>query len=195
MPRNSLKTYARTLEKMNKLTNRIQAALLNYYTFERQAKLVCTELYTTLNSIGDIVVLTKDNMIIEVEIKISVQDLKNELLKGRETYDWDENNNKANHKIINKHSLMNNNVYTSPNKYYFCVPKSILEETIKFATKLNPKYGVLCFNEDTKRIMKCISVKKKAYYLHKEDNLEKYKNRIIDRLCNDLTKKYRLLYW
>ena len=182
---------------MTNLTNRIQAALLNYYTFERGAKLVCTELYTVLNSIGDVVVLTKDNMVIEIEIKISLSDLKNELFKGNKRYEWDEINRKQKILIRSKHELMNrdDNIYFPPNKYYFCVPKSILNETIEFATKLNPKYGVLCFNEDTKRIMKCISIKKNAYYLHKEDNSESYSKKMIDRLCNDLTKKYRLLYW
>jgi hypothetical protein len=181
---------------MNNLTNKIQAALLNYYTFERGAYLACTELYTILNSIGDIVVIN-GNLVIEVEIKISINDLKNELKKGREVYEWDDKcpANKVTHRIVTKHSLMNNNVYTSPNKYYFCVPKYMLLETIEFATKLNPKYGVLVFNEDSNRITKCITVKKKAYLLHSEDNTDKYSKKMIDRLCNDLTKKYRLMYW
>jgi hypothetical protein len=179
--------------KLNKLTNKIQAALLYYYTFQRQAELVCTELYTTLNSIGDIVIL-KNKLITEIEIKISLNDLQNELKKGREVYDWDDKYNKVNHKIITKHSLMNNNIYTSPNKYYFCVPTYMLNETIEFSNKLNPKYGVIEFI-DNKHISKCLKVRKKVYLLHSEDNSQKYTKKMLDRLSNDLVNKYIKLYY
>jgi len=175
---------------MNILTNKIQTALLNYYIFENGCELACTEVYTTHSFIGDIVAIQKNN-VIEVEIKISLGDFKNELKKSVETF----NNEKKCIELINKHEIMKTYVHVSPNKYYVCVPKYLLNQAIEFVIKLNPKYGVLCFDEDSKKIVKSISVKRKAQVLHKENNIEKYKKRMINRLGNDITNKYKLLYW
>jgi hypothetical protein len=175
------------------LTNKIKGALLYYFNFEKQALLACTELYTVHNSIADVIILTKNNLIIEVEVKISIADLKHELKKGRIVYSYD--NNIVKSSFINKHEIINTNVYEYPNKYYFCVPSFMLKETLEFSEKLNSKYGVLCFDENKNKVYKTISVKKKAYLLHKNDNHERYEKHMVNRICNDLTAKYKLLYW
>jgi predicted RNase H-related nuclease YkuK (DUF458 family) len=177
------------------LTNKIKAALLDFYIFQRSSTIACTELWDGF-SIADFIAIVNDK-IIEVEIKISVSDLKNELKKGREKYDWTIENDsyvKTNNKLITKHSIIESNIYYTPNKFYFCVPEYMLQETIEFVNKLNTKYGVIVFNDKAK-IKDSLKIVKKAIILHKDNNVLKYENKMIDRICNDLTKKYRLLYY
>jgi hypothetical protein len=178
------------------MTNRIKAALLNYYTFKRSAILVCTELYDGCY-IADVVVLAKNNEVIEIEIKISKADIKHELSKGQNKTNWKILSDGSSERLpdihINKHDILNVKSET-PNKYYFCVPKELVEFTIEFANKLNPKYGVISF-DDNRYILESLSIVKKAYSLHKNDISDKYKLRMLDRLSNDLCSKYRLLYY
>ncbi len=183
---------------MNPLTNKIKASLMDFYTFQRSAKLVCTELWDGF-SIADFIAIIKNN-VIEVEIKISVQDLYNELKKGKERYNWEIKNGiyeKCNHTLVQKHSVISDgkNMYLTPNKFYFCVPTYMLEETIIFANKLNTKYGVIRFDETSKYASRALRIAKSALLLHKENNVTKYEPKMIERMSNDLAKKYRLLYY
>jgi hypothetical protein len=163
-------------------TNRIKAALLYYYTFQRCSKLVCTELWDGFG-IADVIIL-KDKIVTEIEIKISKSDLLNELKKGKEI---------LNYGLVTKHDQMYNNIMPTPNKYYFCVPTELLEYTIDFANKLNPKYGVIEFKDTI--IQKCIKIRKKAYVIHTKDNSINYERRMLQRIPNDLVNKYMKLYW
>jgi hypothetical protein len=162
-------------------TNRIKAALLYYYTFQRCSKLVCTELWDGFG-IADVIIL-KDKIVTEIEIKISKSDLYNELKKGKETING----------LITKHDVVSTSIMPVPNKYYFCVPTELVDEAILFSNKLNPKYGVIEFI-DTK-IMKCIKIRKKARMIHTKDNSINYERRMLERIPNDLVNKYMKLYW
>jgi hypothetical protein len=178
---------------MNNLTNCIKTALLDFYIFQRGAKLACTELWDGF-SVADFIVLLKD-VVIEIEIKISLADLYNDVKKGKECYNY-ENYEKSNRKLVTKHEVISDgrNLYYTPNRFYFCVPTNIVKETIIFAKTLNSKYGVIEFITDA-RLKHSIKVVKRANNLHNANNVSKYSNKMIARLCNDLTKRYRLLYW
>jgi predicted DNA-binding protein (UPF0278 family) len=126
----------------------------------------------------------KNKIITEIEIKVTINDLYNELKKGKKTY---------NGSLITKHNIIENTVYNCPNKYYFCVPTNMLKETIDFANKMNKKYGVIEFTN--KPINRCLRIAKKTYMLHNIDNSLNYSKRMIDRLSNDLANKYHKLYW
>lgn len=175
---------------MNNLTNKIKTSLLNNYTFIK-GELCCTELWDGFG-IADFISVKK-NIVTEIEIKISVSDLYNELKKTKEQWGLNNNNN-GSCKHITKHTIITNPVYPFPNKYYFCVPTEILPKTLEFAKKLNRKYGVIEFIQ-TKYIKNSLRVAKKAYMLHTIDNSINYKQRIIDRNNNDLCRRYKLLYW
>jgi hypothetical protein len=178
---------------MNNLTNRIKTALLDFYIFQRSAKLACTELWDGF-SVADFIVLLKDR-VIEIEIKTSLADLYNDVKKGKEYYNY-ENYEKSNRKLVTKHEIISDgrNLYYTPNKFYFCVPTAMVKDTITFAKTLNTKYGVIEFVTDAK-LRDSIKVVKRATNLHNANNISKYSNKMITRLCNDLTKRYRLLYW
>jgi len=161
---------------MNNLTNQIKASLLSYYKFKIGAKLVATEVATN-HGTADVLVLTKSMKVYEIEIKISISDLKNELKKNDKNTEyrkWKYN-------------------YPSPNKYYFCVPSSMLEYTVEFASKLNNKYGVIEYRP-TKYYMNRFRIIKKASFLHILNDTGKYENAIIQRIDNDLCRRYSLLY-
>jgi len=176
-------------------TNRIKAALLYYYTFQRCSKLVCTELWDGFG-IADVIVL-KDKIVTEIEIKISKYDLYNELKKGKEIPNYertiDDFGYKLNSKLITKHDVVSNSIMPTPNKYYFCVPTELVDEAILFSNKLNSKYGVIEFI-DTK-IKHSIKIRKKAHMIHTKDNSINYERRMLERIPNDLVNKYMKLYW
>ena len=159
---------------MNNLTNEIKSTLLSYYKFFMHALLVGTEIETN-KGIADIIVLCrKSSYIYEIEIKISVSDLKNELKKDK-------------HKFPYKTKMFD----SGPNKYYFCVPTNILEETIQLANELNPKYGVLEYKPSL-HYKDRINIIKQASLLHKD--VYNYKDRIMQRINNDLCRRYQMLY-
>jgi hypothetical protein len=162
-------------------TNRIKTALLYYYTFQRCSKLVCTELWDGFG-IADVLAL-KDKIVTEIEIKISKNDLYNELKKGKETING----------LITKHDAISTSIMPVPNKYYFCIPTELVDEAISFSNKLNPKYGIIEFSNTI--IKKCIKIRKKAHMIHTKDNSINYERRMLERIPNDLVNKYMKLYW
>ncbi len=172
------------------LANAMKASILSHYTFLLGAELVCTELWTGYG-IGDVIVMDKKGLVIEIEIKISKYDLYHELKKGLKRSSI--NNEDI---LIEKHKNNScNNAYTCvPNKYYFCVPKDILDATLQFAPTLNEKYGVILYDPSLRGQKKVLQVKKKARKLHDVDVTEYYRKRMIDRICNDLCAMYKRMY-
>ena len=119
----------------------LKLALLEYFRFIRQW--VCVDECMDADVIAD-----TGKQIIEVEVKISRQDL----LKGEEKKKW-------------KHNWYRDalpNASNVPNKYYFCVPKVLQDIAIEYATSLNPKYGVIIYDHETLSI----EVIKSAHILH-----------------------------
>lgn len=133
-------------------------------------------------------IVLKDKIVTEIEIKVTYADLKNELNKIKTRYDIEKH-------YINytKHDIIANPNYPFPNKFYFCVPTELIEKALHFANKLNPLYGVIEFTN--KRIKHSIKIIKPAKMLHKVDNSINYSHRMADRMCDDLARKYFLLYF
>jgi hypothetical protein len=178
------------------MTNRIKTALLSYYTFKRSAQIACTEIFDGC-SIADVLIIAKNDEVIEIEIKISKADMKHELNKGVKHSNWKELENYKYERLedtfIAKHDQLKHQTDT-PNKFYFCVPIELKDFALEFISKLNNKYGLILFN-NTKPLLHNLIFIKRAYSLHKENINEKYKRFMIDRLSNDLCSKYRLLYY
>lgn len=103
----------------------LKLALLYYFRFQRQW--VCVDEFRGADVIAD---TGKD--VIEVEVKISKYDLeKGEVKKFR----------KHHYYAMGKSFALCN-----PNKFYFCVPESLVLMAVGVCEKLNPKYGVIAFN-------------------------------------------------
>ena len=113
--------------KPNKITaHDLKLALLEYFRFTRQW--VCVDECMQADVVAD-----AGNHIIEVEVKVS----KADLLNGEKKKQW-------------KHNNLMHGRYPRfrPNKYYFCVPRSLKAEAIKYALSLNEKYGVIAFDDE-----------------------------------------------
>lgn len=109
----------------------IKLALLKHFRFKRQ--------WIAVDECLDAdVVADAGNYIVEVEVKVSKQDL----LKGEAAKAW-------------KHQNYDLQFYVKriPNKYYFCVPVSLQKVAVEYAAKLNPKYGVIVFDPEDRFIL------------------------------------------
>lgn len=133
----------------------LKLALLDYFRFERQW--VCIDEFRH----GDVVADTGE-YIIEVETKISKGDLVN----------------KEGYKTRKHHSYGIGHPFRQlwPNKFYFCVPESLVKSAMEMCLKLNPKYGIIAFNQHVfeRQILqkymcphrKCLRIARTAKKLH-----------------------------
>jgi hypothetical protein len=112
----------------------IKEILIKFYKYERGADLVATEV-----EYMDFVAVLK-NCIIEVEIKVSVEDFKNDFKKPKHFYYT---------KWHNSQDLLDRHV---PNKFYFAVPSTIKDKVVEYLASRKDKekfanYGVISFTE------------------------------------------------
>lgn len=157
----------------------LKLACLEQYRFTKQ--------YVTVDECNNCDIIADSGKdIIEIEIKISKQDL----LNGEKAK-------------LSKHSSYKNATtrvrWNIPNKYYFCVPNLLVEPAIKYANKLNPSYGVIQFDDEAfikslpnrKRCQhdEYLKVVKKAKALHSSYS-NKY-SMVISKRCS--TKLITLL--
>ncbi len=103
----------------------IKLALLQYYRLKRQW--ICVDEFSQADIIAD-----TGKEIIEVEVKISASDLCREKKKDKHQFylrgrQWDG---------------------CHPNKFLFCVPKSLAATAEKVIEELNPAYGLIYFDSD-----------------------------------------------
>lgn len=101
----------------------IKFALLWYFRFRRQW-LCATECH-----LWDVVAFN-DKYIIEVEVKVSKYDL------------WKGEAKKEKHKIYNSASSYLHDLL-SPNKFYICVPETLMGEAEKWVEATNKNYGII----------------------------------------------------
>lgn len=103
----------------------LKLALLGYFRFERQW--VCVDEFRG----ADIIVDTGKD-IIEVEVKVNKGDLVN----------------KERYKTSKHHYYRTGRQYRRlhPNKFYFCVPESLVPSAINVSEALNSRYGIIAFN-------------------------------------------------
>jgi hypothetical protein len=142
----------------------IKNALMYYYRFKRQ--MVCAdEVGIGWGEIADVVVDTEKD-IVEIEVKTS----KSDLFTGE--------SRKKKHKVLNDKRLVN--------RFFICVPSSLLEDAKVWVEQTNPKYGIIEYIEDKHyRLDSKVFIHKKALPLH-ERYSGKMKERILFRLCSAL---------
>lgn len=104
----------------------LKLALMEYYRFRRQY--ICVDEFN-----GADIIVDTGSSIIEVEIKVDRSDLR----RGED-------------KKVVKHDCYRRGISyhrCHPNKYLFCVPTSLREVAEKTIQTLNPKYGLILFDE------------------------------------------------
>ena len=104
----------------------LKLALLEYYRFERQWIAVD-------EFMGADVIVDTGSEIIEIEVKLR----KNDLCNGER------------YKKLKHHNYKHGLQYARchPNKYLFCVPIKLREAAEAMVAELNPKYGVIIFDD------------------------------------------------
>ena len=112
-------------------SNFIKMCLLNYFRFKRG--MLCATEVTTREGLSDVTAVTLDKRLsYEVEVKISISDLKADFKKHK-------------HRIIKKGAKdFKSYYYYFSNYFYFCVPEGILEKTMNIVNQQNvPYYGII----------------------------------------------------
>lgn len=160
---------------MIKITSlHLKTALLYYYRFKR-GYLVCDEVYTANREKADILVDAKKEFY-EIEIKTSKSDLRAEKKKKK-------------HKESAK---------PGANKFYICVPTSLVPYAEKWIEEINPRYGLIEFDEERyekqKKFLRTkwdlfLHFRKHASALHGDYN-KRLKQKIIKRLPSALYNAY-----
>lgn len=117
----------------------IKTKLLHFYRFKKRYKFIATE----AGKWSADVLVSNEQEILEIEVKISLVDLKNDFKKRK-------------HKIYKEPSAYFKTFL--PNKFYFCVPQELVEEAL-LLIKGKP-YGLLVCSEEEISIkgvfIKCI---------------------------------------
>jgi len=120
-----------TKNKLLKL--KMTCTMLGYLRFSRRCFLAGTE----VGGYCADVLGANSKSVTEIEIKTSINDLKNEF-KSRTK--------------IRKHNYYKNGkntgkYYIIPNYYYVCVPEKIGNKSLEIVNKLNDKYGLIIFKD------------------------------------------------
>lgn len=143
--------------------------VLHYFRFRRRFKFIATEV-GRFNS--DILVSDEDR-IMEVEIKCTMPDLKNETKKRK-------------HSIYAKLTPYYKKFI--PNYFFFAVPESLLKKTIKYLEDY-PTYGVISISEKeikSKNDVYC-KIVKRPKQIHRCFNL-KLHDQILLRMGSELIR-------
>ena len=155
---------------MRKITSKfIKKSLFYYYRFIKGNIYLATECI----NYSDFVIVNSKSFT-EIEIKIDKSDLKKDSLKPK-------------HKVYE--TGKDSRKYTTPNYFYFCVPKELKEEALKVSEKLNNKYGVIvCYND--KNMGENLKIVKKAYKLHKNIPTQSLFIEIVKRMSSEIANLY-----
>tara|TARA_R110000787_G_scaffold198245_1_gene309414 strand:- start:59 stop:550 length:492 start_codon:yes stop_codon:yes gene_type:complete len=144
---------------MTKTTScHIKTAVMSDYRFNKSFHLVASEV---LNA--DVMV-ANDKKSVEIEVKISKQDLLADFKKSK-------------HK---KYANVDNHYFdTIPNQFYFCVPFELVDDALKLVKDL--PYGVMKYDSS-----QSVCVIKRAKFMHKEKPSQNLCRIIMLRMGSEL---------
>jgi hypothetical protein len=162
-------------------SEQIKTVLMYYYRFNRQY-IACDEVASFGREIADVLIDT-GKYFIEIEIKTNKADLCQEKKKIKHSKSLDA-----------KTTLIERSKYS--NKYYLCVPEDLKDYALNWIQEINPKYGLIVFNEryffQCKYPMMwggCLWFVKNGSKFH--NNYSEYlKRKISKRLSSALTNEY-----
>lgn len=152
-------------------SSHLKTALMAYYRFKKQN--ICADEVKIGGGLADVLVDTGLKTI-EIEVKISKADLRNDKKKVK---------HEAYRKGFHKY-------YTVPNFFILCIPTELVEEAKIFVKEVNTKYGIIEFsNEKYNKISRYDRKWDEMLYLIKKPELlttERIsaEKKIIKRLCS-----------
>ena len=167
------------------LTNEITANLLAWFRFVKGYGLIATEVGYRWKS--DVLAQDIDELI-EVEVKISYTDMKNEFKKIKHKH----------YKNATKRADIRRYI---PTKFYICVPENLKDKAIEVIDKLNTNYGLIIFTDvrdvtKEKQLHRATSanlrIHKRAKVLYKATELdfEHIRKLMIARITSKLANLY-----
>lgn len=136
----------------------IKTVLMEYWRFNRQC--LCADEVMT----SDIIIIRKDGLVHEIEVKCAKNDLCNLELKKSKHYNTD--------------------FRFCPHYFSFAVPTELVEDAKTIINKLNPKYGLIEINTKLYPPV-CIRISPKKIHDYDTSN-ELWKERVIYRLNSAL---------
>jgi len=151
----------------------IKTELMKHYRFELSYPYVATECikYSDVNACND-------KVLVEIEVKCSLQDLKAEFKTAGNKH--------------NKHFVVYCNPSVRPyaiipNYYYIAVPEELKQHAVEIVKEINPRYGVLVCKKD--RVSPSgykIACAKRATKLHSKTPDNRTKSIIAKRITSEL---------
>lgn len=148
-------------------SDKIKCCLMKFLRIEKQFDCVCTEGVRN----ADISAI-KAQKLIEVEIKISKSDFKNEL-----------KHKKTKHDIYKNITNGNAEWMKVPNKFYFCVTKEMEEWALKEIDKIDIRYGLMVWQDNGD--CGSVYIRRKAMHLH----TTKINNFMLIDFCKRMTSE------
>ena len=109
----------------------IKAYVAGHFRYEKQAALIAFEAGDNCSAWGepaDVLVVTDARLLYEIEVKISISDLKHDAVKRKHSY------------------FANGNDKHAVNRFYFAVPKEIAAPAEEIIEKMYPYAGLLSVN-------------------------------------------------
>lgn len=159
----------------NNTADKIKTALMEYFRYKNGMELVCSE---GINN-ADINALNND-VLIEVEIKISKEDFKKEFKCTSKSFFLDCKERKHKNYAEPEKCVR----YIVPNKFYFCVPENLYMWALDYLKDKNPKYGLMIYKPSS--FLHKIVVKKSARKIHNKIPTDRTKLLVTKRATSEL---------
>ena len=168
-------------------SNFIKMCLLCYFKYKR-GMICATEVSSGGDSISDVTAMIRDKKLsYEIEVKISIDDLRQEFKKYKHEVIYKCINNEWNHNFKSIYPCFSN-------YFYFCVPENILDNAIEIIKEKNiPYYGIMKVNPHTDLIPSSrIEFVTKSKKINGDNDLL-YDNLLL-RTSSELVSLYRRVY-
>lgn len=165
-------------------SNEIKSALYNHYRYKKQIYLIADEVLTFRDQ-ADILMIDKNDIITEIEIKTSLSDLKADF--------------KKHHYRLTKEARFTH--YFERHYFYFCVPYELKGKALEIISSHDDRFGLL-YAYKPQTIVEdyfFIYIAKKAKLLNKdidERSISNLKSKILQhlsaRVCILMKQKYNI---
>ena len=180
-----------------------KAALFSYLRFTKQASYLASECG---DFSSDILFVTKKRKLVEVEVKVSKSDFRNDFKKYKhedyhltweqlsekynlKQYDWYlQRYMKEHFKVLQKKRERE----MMPSQFYFAVPSDMVSYVINHLNQNNLPYGVLEILDDPNLMWtQRVKVVKRATKLHSRDVTQRVLNTIAARMSSELANLWQ----
>jgi len=174
-------------------SSHIKQAIFNKYRFDL-GFVVGSEVVNLDGGISDILMYKyepnkKEYTIIDIEIKTSISDLKNEVINKSEMVEGKKSQHKwRKHETFKQHDGVTN-------YFYFAIPSHIYNKALPIIKKLNSGYGIMTLSEISylRKDWKKLHVKKRVNRLNNQpefDTVTRQLHVINQRVSSELTGLY-----